>query len=159
MRALVDTGCSATIVASHLVSVSCGTSVIVAFDGRKVDCKGTSDVELHVSGRSVRVRAVVADKVIDGIGVVMGMDVIGQLGGVTVNEHGISFGTPQSVGLVAINSPRGNNCVIEDEDFRAEFDGENWVVEWFFKEKPPELKNAVGCYENFLDEGTKEGFE
>ena len=50
VQALVDTGCSATIVASHLVSGSSGTSVIVAFDGRKVDCKGTSDVELWVCG-------------------------------------------------------------------------------------------------------------
>ena len=159
VQALVDTGCSATIVASHLVSGSSGTSVIVAFDGRKVDCKGTSDVELWVCGRPVGVRAVVADRIIDGIGVVMGMDVIGQLGGVTVNEHGISFGTSQGVGLVAVNSPSSNDCVIEDEDFRAVFDGERWVVEWFFKGEPPKLKNSVGCYENSYDEGTKEGFE
>ena len=87
------------------------------------------------------------------------MDVIGQLGGVTVNEHGVCFGTPQGVGLVAINSPSSNDCVIEDEDFRAEFDGEHWVVEWFFEGEPPELKNAVGCYENSFNKGTKEGFE
>ena len=33
VQALVDTGCSPAILASHLVSGSCGTSVIVAFDG------------------------------------------------------------------------------------------------------------------------------
>ncbi|KAK7073514.1 hypothetical protein SK128_000262, partial [Halocaridina rubra] len=53
----------------------------------------------------------------------MGMDVIGQLGGFVSNKHGASLGTPHVVGLVAINSPKGNtHCVIEEKDFHAEFD-------------------------------------
>ena len=79
VKALVDTGCSVTILASHLVSISSGASVVVAFDGRKVECQGTTDVELWVSDRPVKVRAVVADKVVNGIDVVMGMNVIFQM--------------------------------------------------------------------------------
>ena len=52
--------------------------------------------------------------------------------------------------------------MIEDEDFRAVFDGERWVVEWFFKGEPPELKNMRtllmrgrkrGSRERWIDEG------
>ncbi|KAK7083587.1 hypothetical protein SK128_018224, partial [Halocaridina rubra] len=109
--------------ASRLVKSFKGTSVIVTFDGRKVDYKGVSEMELLVGEKRVEINAVMADKIIEGIDVVMGMDVIGQPGGVVINKHGASFGTPHGVVLVAINSPKGNtHCVMEDKDFRAEFD-------------------------------------
>ena len=161
-QGLVGTGCSTTIIASDLVKASGGSVSIMAFDGRKVDCEGTSKVELWVCGKPVTVRAVVAKKVIEGIDVVVGMDAIGQLGGVTINRYGVWFGTrpTQSVGLVAVNPPKNDtHCVIEDEDFHAEFDGENWVIKWFFERAPPELKNRVVCYENQQDLETKARFE
>ncbi|KAK7063311.1 hypothetical protein SK128_005530, partial [Halocaridina rubra] len=45
-RALVDTRCSTTILASRLVKTFKGTCAVVTFDGRRVDCKGVSKVEL-----------------------------------------------------------------------------------------------------------------
>ncbi|KAK7079436.1 hypothetical protein SK128_000434, partial [Halocaridina rubra] len=47
-RALVDTGCSTAILASQLLKSFKGTCAIVTFDGRKIDCKGVSEVELLV---------------------------------------------------------------------------------------------------------------
>ncbi|KAK7084571.1 hypothetical protein SK128_027349, partial [Halocaridina rubra] len=120
-QALVDTGCSN--LASRLVKSFKGTCANVTFDGRKVDCKSVSEVELLVGEKRVKVNAVVADKIIEGIDFVMGMDVIGQLGSVMIDKHGVSFGTPHGVSLVAINSLKGNtHCVIEDKGFSAEFD-------------------------------------
>ena len=91
MYALVDTGCTRTIVSSGLVENVGGVSVIVAFDGRKVRCKGSSTVELCVHGSCVQAVVAVADEIVEGIGVVMGMDVIRKLGGVTVNDYGVFF--------------------------------------------------------------------
>ncbi|KAK7067346.1 hypothetical protein SK128_010310 [Halocaridina rubra] len=76
-QALVDSGCFATILASLLVKSLIGTCAIMIFDDRKVDCKGVSEVELLVGEKQVKVNAIVADKIIEGIDVVMGMDVIG----------------------------------------------------------------------------------
>ncbi|KAK7070899.1 hypothetical protein SK128_025758 [Halocaridina rubra] len=75
---------------------------------RKVDCIGVSEVELLVCEKRVKVDAVVADKIIESVDVEIGMDVIRQLGGVMIDKHGVSFGTPHSEGLVAINSLKGN---------------------------------------------------
>ncbi|KAK7082128.1 hypothetical protein SK128_023974, partial [Halocaridina rubra] len=50
-RSLVDTECSITILASRLVKSSRGTCAFVTFDGRKVNCKRISEVELLVGER------------------------------------------------------------------------------------------------------------
>ena len=86
-KALVDTGCSTTVVAAHLVDNCSGTCSLVAFDGREVQCKGTSTIEFGVRGVQMRIRVIVASNIVNGIDVVMGMDVIGQLGGVTTNNN------------------------------------------------------------------------
>ncbi|XP_076056355.1 uncharacterized protein LOC143034304 [Oratosquilla oratoria] len=54
---------------------------------------------------------------------------------------------------------RATPCTIEDEDFRTEFDGRKWEVEWYPKESSPVLKNKVDCYTWTLREGVREDFD
>ena len=104
VRALVDTGCSTTVVASRLVDTCEGASSLVAFDGREVECRGRSRVELKVAGVALSVRVIVADNILSGIDVVMGMDVIVRLGGVTVGEGAVAFGRAS---CAAVTEPGG----------------------------------------------------
>ena len=115
MHALVGTGCTTIIGNSGLVNNASGVSVIVAFDGREVSCKGSANVELCVYGNHTQVDVAVAEEIIDGISVVLGMDVIKSLGGDTVNECGVRFGTSfQGVGMAAVNSSVSESCVVEN---------------------------------------------
>lgn len=46
---------------------------------------------------------------------------------------------------------RGHNaCNIEDENFRAEFDGPRWAVEYFWIGGPPKLRNRVNYYKHTM---------
>ena len=83
--ALVDTGCTTTMVKTHLVAGWNGNGRVVAFDGRNVKCCGTSNVQLELEGRQLNVEAIVNDHLVPGVEAIIGMDVIWQLGGVTVS--------------------------------------------------------------------------
>ena len=56
----------------------------------------------------------------DGIDVIIGMDVINEMGGVTIKEAEVKFGDVPC----AVAAHRMNVCKIEDKDFEANFDGE-----------------------------------
>ena len=77
VRALVDTGCTTTMVRFNLVGERVGESWMSAFDGRKMRCGRERPVNLEVRGTPVEVSAVA----IEHLDVVLGMDVIEQLGG------------------------------------------------------------------------------
>ena len=165
VRALVDTGCSAAVVKTSLVDSWEGKSRMTAFDGREVECRGISWVDLEVAGRLVGVRAVVVDSIVDGVDVVLGMEVIDQLGGVLVAGSKVQFGGEQC--LVAARSVslsdgdgRGGICAIQDKDFNAEFDGEHWTVKWIWRDdQPPKLKNKISCYDRQMSGRKREEFE
>ena len=92
VRALVDTGCMTTMVRSSLVGERVGESWVPAFDGRKVRCGGERPVNLEVGGTPVEVSAVAIEHLVGDLDVVLGMDVIEQLGGVMVRKDGVDFG-------------------------------------------------------------------
>ena len=162
--ALVDTGCTTTMVQTHLVNRWSRRGEVLAFDGRKVRCHGRSNVKLELEGHQLIVEVIVADRLVPGVEAIIGMDVICQLGGVTVTRDGVKFETARSASTVQL-SENGykavgeKSMVIEDQDFRAEFNGREWTVEWFFKDNPPELRNKVACYENSLQGSAREEFE
>ena len=184
-RALVDTGCSTTVVASRLVG-KCEREGgrLVSVDGGEIKCEGTRNIELTVQGVRLRLRVMVLRKVLDGIDVVMGMDAISQLGGVTIADgrEPITFGKElcliagsRVAGAVTVGSATMETDVakcrsvvaavatesfrIEDKDFIADFDGEKWVVEWVWKGELPVLKNRVGCYEHALEGSVRDEFD
>ena len=102
--ALVYTGCTTTLVTPKIVKDWNGKSRITVVDGRDVDCKGISLVKLVVSGMKLNINAVVTDRMVEGIDLVLGMDAIRQLGGVLINSDGVDFGTPKC--SVAVHSSK-----------------------------------------------------
>ena len=162
--ALIDTGCTAKMVRSSLVGERVGESWMSAFDGRKARCGGERPVNLEVGGTPVEVNAVAIERLIGDLDVVLGMDVIEQLGGVMVRNDGVDFGVGQCLmarneGYRAVTEREGPGgpqrvqdpartlhgddseaeeaaeiCTIEDKDFGAKFDGEAWTVTYLFKE-------------------------
>ena len=165
VRGLVDSGCTKTIVHSKLVTDCTGETLIRAFDGRQVRCRGYAMVELMIDKRQLTINAVVSDKMINGVDIVVGLDVIREFGGVKIREGHVQF-LNNDCALVAASDdgPRhvGENlglCEVEDEDFHAVFDGKEWTVEWFWKNDKPVLKNKVTCYNSTLTGDTKPGYD
>ena len=174
VRGLVDTGCTTALVRSQLVDCRGVDAFMTAFDGRKVKCKGRSRIELVVAGRQLSVYAVVIDDIVCDVDVVVGMEVIAQLGGVLVTGDRVQFGvnhcnmaveTKSERESVPVVRPSGDNmttdvCVIEDRDFKAIYDGSQWEVEWYWKEKQsPVLANRISCYDKNMTGRKKEEFE
>lgn len=182
VRALVDTGCLNTVVSSKIVGNCPGENYMIAFDGSRVKCQGSQQLIINVNGVLVSVNAVVSDSLLSDIGVVLGMDVITFLGGVLVNNGTVEFGLSRCCAVQKETQPSRSTVlkvekkrrvqseggpfagmevreVIEDQDFRAVFDGNIWTVEWKWKGNPPTLKNKIGCYDKQMDSKTREGFE
>ena len=63
-----------------------------AFDGPEVICKINSKIKMHISTREMIVNAVIVDDMIDGVEVILGMDVIDALRGVAVSRNTVKFG-------------------------------------------------------------------
>ena len=164
VRGLIDSGCTRTIVHSRLVVGCEGETFVSAFDGRQVKCKGHTVVQVVINNKRLSVRAVVSDMMINNVDVVVGLDVIDQLGGVMIREGVVQF-LNHDVSLVATDNVRprpscaeGKLREIDDEDFHAVFDGKHWTVEWLWKNNQPVvLKNKVSCYNTTLtDEKRRE---
>jgi transposase InsO family protein/ribonuclease HI len=91
VRALVDTGCSKSIVASKLSGVCQGACTVIAVDGSRVRCRGETVVPIAVGGAILRVNCVVAEKLLPGVDAILGMDIITLLGGVEVSADKVVF--------------------------------------------------------------------
>ena len=164
LRALVDIGCITTLVTLEIAEDWNGKLKITVVDGRDVDCKGISLLKLVVSGMKLNINAVVTDRMVEGIDLVMRMDTIHQLGGVLINGDRVDFRAAKYA--IAVHSRKDcevgkekEEIVIEDQDFCAEFDGRTWTLEWYWKESSPELRNRLACYESSLKGVVKEDFE
>lgn len=94
MRALVDTGCSTTVLASRLVPKCEGKgSSLTAVDGREIICEGERIIYLTVQGLQLSVKAIILRRLVEGIDMVLGMDAINQLGGVVIADgESVKFG-------------------------------------------------------------------
>ena len=93
VKALVDTGCSKTIVSRTVVDRVEGEGSVVRFDGSEVQCKGSAGVSLVVSNVRVDLVVLVVDRLVDGVDMILGMDVIEKLDGVFVGKVKIVFGS------------------------------------------------------------------
>ena len=128
LRALIDTGCTTTLGIPEIAEDWNCKSRITVVDGGDVDCKGISLVKLVVCGMKLNINAVVMDRMVEGIGLVMGMDAIRQLGGVLINGDEVDFGAAKCAVAVYLSKDcevgkEKEEMIIEDQDFRAEFDG------------------------------------
>lgn len=170
VRALVDTGCSTTVTTERLCKrYRTNANSVVTVDGNRIDCLGTGYVDIVVGGVCMTIACIVMGSVIEGVDIVVGMDVIGRMGGVRIGSSGNSvvFGNVgvECAGVSASENAKVRTdevttaCSIADKDFVAEFDGEKWVVEYKWKGEPPVLKNSVGIYSSGLTESVKERFD
>ena len=161
---LIDSGCTTSMVETHLVSSwKGGGGRVTAFDGRTVECCGTSTVGLEIEGRQLNEEVIVADRLVPGVEAIIGLDVICELGGVFIDADGARFpaiekkkkersgkangfnataqeATENPVERVCeaadenrekVEREVGEKLIVGDQDFRAEFDGKEWTVEWF----------------------------
>ena len=158
-RALVDTGCTHSLMTSRMAGAwREAPTVMMAFDGRSVSCRGEKREILKVGGERIEVNVTVVDSVVGDIDVVLGMDVIKRLGGVTISEGVIRFGRVSCAIVARTEDTERRN--IEDKDFDAEFDGKKWTVRYKWKEgKEPNLTGTVGEYKLKLSSENREKYE
>ena len=172
-RALVDTGCSNTMIRVGLVDSWEGEVSTKAFDGRVVKGRGATKVELLVDGKKVKTKSTVVDSLVGDVDIVIGMDVIRQLGGVTVGRSQVKFGEGIACASASVESTllkdresdacastSGESLIVRDRDFNATFDGKMWSVEYFWKDgEAPTLRNRVSLYNPEMDPDKLAKFE
>ena len=154
-EALVDTGCSQTIVKRGLVGVVSekGVRVTVA-DGSTVRCVGVGTVDIIVDGRKLALKCLVMEKLPRDFEVILGMDAIGLMGGVSITRKGVCFlstcAAMDAKGVETVfraeetRDPSG--LQITDEDFSARFVNGKWIASWKWDKCVPELTNKVPHY-------------
>ena len=158
VRVLIDTGCTVTLIRSGLSSDCRGTSTIRAVDGQKVACRGISTVTLEICGQLLNTEAIVMEKMIDVVDIIMGMDVILELGGVIIKENGnMEFRGGDFATSIHLNSMNKEKiqCEVEDNDFSAKFEGMRWTVDWKWTLGTLILKNNIDRYYTKLTEGER----
>ena len=109
-------------------------------------------MEIKVRGVRVKVEAILMNY---GIVVIIGMDVINEMGGVTIKKAEVKFGDVHC----AVAAHRLNVCKIADKDFEANFSGQKWMVKWKWKGELPVLQNRVKFYMNSLESEKNSEFE
>ena len=159
---LVDTGCTTTVVDSTLLKNIEGKIDIMAFDGKTIECRGMSIANINIKKVNFLLKVIAADKLIDGVRVILGMDAITRLGGVRVDSKQIVFGKEECA--TAVTSPVPSQEMfddkIDDVDFEAKFNGNRWVVQWKWKEEmKPVLYNKTERHEVGLSEEEKQAYE
>ena len=85
----------------------------------------------------LQLQVIVLDKLVTGMDVILGLDVIDWLGGTTVAKSQVKFENQYITKMArgansndTIQPTKPRPCQIEDEDFQAHFDGDKWIVEW-----------------------------
>ena len=139
-KALVDSGCSQTIVSSDLCGNVSGRREIEAVDGRIIRCSGEASVIICIGESEHTVMSLIMSNMVQGVDVIIGLDLILELGGMSVTKSGVVFGNSRgSVGVAckATEVPEIPNIVIEDPDFCASFDGVKLEVIWKWKNEEP----------------------
>ena len=153
LAALVDSGCTRTLVHESVCRRWRGGAVrVVTVSGEQLECAGTSDVSIAVSSCAVEVSALVVRERPLGFGVILGMDAIQALGGVTVRSPcEVRFACEETsctvAGVAAEDSQ--TELKVEKDDFVVTFDPvlRRWTVSWKWSGSPPSaLGGAVHEY-------------
>ncbi|XP_065671658.1 uncharacterized protein LOC136089534 [Hydra vulgaris] len=129
--ALVDTGCSKTILNKKFLPKSqcrySNSQKVVTFEGKVHQCTGSAVVILEVDGIKARDEVILVDFQPFGVNMMLGMSSIKLLGGVSI-------------------SPLGK--AKKKKDHEAVFNGVEWRVKWKWRdgESPDRLRNKVAQY-------------
>ena len=133
----------------HRTGEWAGGKGVVVVDGCLVHGVGEADVWLMVDSQQLEVACLVMANLVDEFKVIVGMDVIRQLGGATVDSAGVWFGR-RSVGAAVVVAPSVETRLaaveISNKDFEARFDRTKWTVAWRWRDVAPVLTNMVSKY-------------
>jgi transposase InsO family protein len=114
---------------------------IVMMNGEVESCTHVALVDMVVEGNKVTLNCLIAD-IVSGFDVLLGMDAIDKLGGVSISNNGktVRFLRETSIASVSVEMN------IVDKDFSAQFRDGIWVVKWNWLEGPPKIVNSVPGY-------------
>ena len=143
---------------------------VKAFDGSTVNCRGSATVEFNIRGILIELQVYVVDQLLNNVDVVLGMDAVKLLGGVSIGERGIILGVDKTVDclggsandLTHLNRNEESEILekITDSDFEGKFDGKDWTVKWkWISDEPPRLRNEVTCYDKNISPNVIKEFE
>jgi len=146
--ALLDTGCSQTIVKG--VEKWGRKRTVVGVNGSSVECRERRNVPMSINGKTIYLNCLVMKKLPEGVEAIVGLDLIRVLGGIKLDSNVNFEFLKKGCAMVACNKNESAQEVIEsvnisDTDFNAEFNGKFWNVEWKYS-KEIDLKNKVACY-------------
>lgn len=164
-RALVDTGCSRSIIADKGGSHSNNSCMrrqekVIMMNGDVAVCETSRFVQMVVNERQISLDCLVS-RLVPGYDMLLGMDAINQLGGVYVSDGGrsVRFGSLEFPVCGVSGSTRAtdeeghcfsdaSSITINDQDFSAIFTQGKWVVKynWRQENQDPVLRNQVTQY-------------
>ena len=162
VKTLVDTGCQQSVLISklcdelHLVSTG-PQRVVKMLNGESTRCCGEAVVDVTVHDQSIRTRCLVAPQLVCDAQMIIGMDIIRNIGGVYVGRGNQVWVGEQHCAAGVVKDDRKQWLEINESDFSAVFDGAKWTVEWKWENGEPELAN--GCSGYAIPEECKEEFE
>ena len=142
-EALVDTGCSQTIISKKLVPrYENGFKGVQTVDKRIITNVGEKMITLTLNGEMIKVKALVLERVLFDI--IIGMDILGKMKEIVISEGRLGI---YSKACTSVDVQKPEPLVIEDTDFEAHFNGDYWTISWKWKDSPPTLKNKKSCYQ------------
>ena len=106
-------------------------------NGVRAACRKANGVMLKVRECDVRLDCFVTSELVGNVDVILGMDCIEQLGGVTLGSGRAVFGSEKRVhsacgvpDVCGVDKELASNGVltVSDQDFEAVYKGEKWVV-------------------------------
>ena len=136
IEALIDTGCTQTIVSHRLIRDPLPfAGSIIAVNGDRMECKQVG-IQISLEGHVVNVNALVLEKLLPQFELILGMDVIRQVNGITFRDGEVHIGAVAVQEDVNQNSDRvwmksvsparfsrKTELELDDVDFHAFFDG------------------------------------
>lgn len=152
---LVDTECSTSIICVSYCSRWTKSDVsFITVGGNSTKCLGVGHVSLRISEEQfVQVDVLVVEFRPVGFDMILGMNGILSLGGVSVSPGGgVRFGDRllHCCSMAVAQEDKTGEIVIDEKDFRAVFDerSRSWTVSWKWAtgEEPNILKNTISQY-------------
>ncbi|XP_065668044.1 uncharacterized protein LOC136088283 [Hydra vulgaris] len=150
--ALVDTGCSKTILNKKFLPKSqcrySNSQKVVTFEGNVHQCTGSAVVILEVDGIKARDEVILVDFQPFGVDMMLGMTSIKLLGGVSISPLGKAKFGLSYCGASALNKDKVKKIEIKKKDHEAVFNGVEWGIKWKWRdgESPDRLRNKVAQY-------------
>ena len=147
--ALVDTGCSKTILNKKFLPKSqcrySNSQKVVTFEGKVHQCTGSAVVILEVDGIKARDEVILVDFQPFGVDMMLGMSSIKLLGGVSISPLGKAKFGLSYCGASALNKDKVKKIEIKKKDHEAVFNGVEWRVKWKWRDgkSPNRLHNKV----------------